>query len=621
MRSATFDQQQALESPHRRTRIYAEVLIGEVWWDLTSLDGTQWVIDCSFSEPEGNSVPSATLTLRRDTDTRSLAPLGGDIVFVREGSRIRLAVEVGAAGNIPTGRVEMGEWRVDEIEWGGDESEMTVQLREAMTARLHDYWIMEPLEVGPGSLAEVLQETLAATLPSIELAVLSDPPGGFPERAELREQSVASALNSLVDQTGWILDRREVDGEFRLALSEPMDPTESPPEPVATLTPRRYFEVPGMQVSGIGVRDRVIVEWASADGLTAGTVQVETPEPLFGPDEEDRRAIGFRLAGSGYIQTEAQALALARIALVTLGRAPVAMRVVLPFDWRWERGDWLRFTPNDVHHAQPFEGAVVSVDHRLTPGDEENGGGETTLDIRGAYGGRITRWAEQRTRTRLRNEIEDVVGQPPLPPLRPIAPWYYTRPDQSRGFSAGVDSPAQSLGRFISATPIASSGAAALNAIFGPISEEQLLEGGTLYAAVGLTNSDPDGVTWPSLVARLRLEEDVDPGGWAWRWALDPAGVVELRSEEPQGLEIPDRETAPEGVEWIEPMPPDEEEPEWDPEDFEGPIGDLEDLECIIVWLELSWEPGADPRTTDDVLEVEDCLPVDPEEEEEESEP
>lgn len=617
-RSATVDQANALESLHRRTRIYAEVWYMGAWFDLTFLDGTQWVLDCSFSEPEGNTVPSATLTLRRETDTRSLAPLGGDIPFVREGSRIRLAVEVGSATGIPTGRVEMGEWRVDEVEWGGDQPEMVIQLREAIMARLHDYWLMEPLTVGPGALSELLQDVLDATLPSIELAVLSDPPGGFPEAGELREQSVQSALNSLVDQTGWILDRREVGGEFRLALSEPMDPTESPPAPVATLTPRRYFEVPGMAVSGIGVRDRVLVEWASGDGLTGGTVQVETPIPLFGPDEEDRLPIGFRLAGSGYIRTEAQALALARIALVTLGRAPVAMRVVLPFDWRWERGDWLRFEPNNVHHAQPFEGAVVSVEHRLTPGDSEDGGGETVLDIRGAYGGRITRWAEQRTRTRLRDEIEDVVGQPPLPPLRPIAPWYYTRPDQARGFSAGVDSPAQSLGGFISATPIQGAAPGSLNAIFGPISEEELLEGGTLYACVGLTNPDPDGVTWASLVARLRLEEDVDPGGWGWRWALDPAGVVELRSEDPQGLVIPDRETAPEGVDWIEPMPPDEEDPEWDPEDFEGQIGDIEDLHCQLVWLELSWEPGASPRTTDDYLEVEDCLPVDPEEEESE---
>jgi hypothetical protein len=530
MRAATSDQVEALESLDRVTRLYAEVERNGTWYDLTALAGENWLTAIDYTEDENQIVPSATLELHRETHEASLAPLVQDPPLLVGGARIRVGAEVMVPGGPSTGRKNLLEGRLNGSSWGGSASVITVEIRDVIMSRLHDRSTTEDFELPSGALEDLVQDTLDEWTPGIELVVVGDPEFAFPEPSVIRPQTVEAAIRSLVDQSGWEIRRFEIAGEFRLVLFEPIDPSEEAPEAVTTYTPRDYFDIPSMGLNSIGFRDQVIITYMEGD--TRVTVTVETPTPRFG---DDYRSWPLDETGNPLVTSLATAQAFGRKGLLASARTPVTKEVELPFDWRPELADWSAFAPNGIHYSQTFEGAVTSIRHRVEAGISDDGGGTTTLGIRGAFAGRVQRWVERVRRTRLRREIEDTVGPPP-PPAVPGAgtlAWFLTTLEGEEGFSE-ESVPHGSLGRYVSRTLAGPN-------LFRSVTAAEADDGITLYRSTALVNQTEE-FWYEGLRAYIGQQL---PGGVTLEIAVDPDSPVPLGQEDPQGGESSDEESPP----------------------------------------------------------------------------
>jgi hypothetical protein len=601
VRTATAAQEQGLEALHRVTRVWVDVWDAdtETWaTDLTELAGEQWLKAVEIrGDDESTTVPRATLRLHRETHETSLAPLVQDPPLLVAGALLRIRVAVWEQGQDPTDPVLMMEGRIEENAWGGNASEITLDIREALMARLHHTWILDEFTVGPGNIQELVQEILDEWTPGITVVMgdNGDPDAFvFPEAGVLREQSVEDAIRSIVAQAGWDIRRLEVGGEFELVLFEPRDPSQGdPPDPVLTYDPVDYYEIPQMGFSSIGMRDQVIV--LGRFGETETRVTVQADEPLIGDEYR-----GFKLdeRDNQFMASEQQLIDFGQRALLVTARLPVATEVELPFDWRPELADWLRFSPNNVHHAEDFDGAVTAARHVIEPGVSSGGGGTTTLSIRGSFGGHLESWRQRIRRTRLKGEIEDALpDDDPLPPiLPPDAALYYTQPEAEQGF-ADPSEQAESLGGYVSTTRVTDFGS---GDVFRAVNDDELGSGATLYRALAFINAHASLRT-PSLRAYVPdAGEDEDV---AFAIGLDPAGVVDLEDEDPQGATIADEETAPAGVSFSAP----------DNVNDGLVIGEMPPRTAVLIWVRLTITATPTAPETGGQLCIEVCMPSDPE--------
>ena len=589
-RPATSGQITALEALHRTTRVYVEAWDGDSSWvDLTALGGVQWVRSVTWGETADRTVPSATIETQREVFEASLAPLVQVDPLLGPDGRLRVAVEVDG-----TGRVEIMEGFLEEVDWGGDEPVQSLRIRDVIMATIHDTFIVEAFQSSGGTLSAVIQELLTEFAPGIAFVAPDGNPSGTFPAGEVAPQSLEDAIRGFVDQAGWDVRRRWDDGSFKLALIQPVNPAVEAPTAVATLDPIDYWEVPAANFTTRNRRARVVVRWGSE--TEEGTVTVTRDPPPVG--RPIRTAIfderGNPLSGS----SEAGATAFASTALAALDRSPTSMRVALPMDWRWEISDWIVVSPNAVHNAANFGGAVVGYECRIEPGESETGGGSMQLDLGGFFSGPLTRWTIRQERTRLRRDVEEIIGTEPVPvpPSPGDAALYYSQPAATAGF-ADPSERDESLGKFISTTRVTAFG---LNDVFPGVTPEDLESGATFYSVLFLAN--PNGsLTWPAL--RAWIPEQPALSGHAFAFGLDPLGVVALESGSAQAAEIANNTTAPAGVTFAAP----------NTRTGGTVVGDMAPRSCIGVHVRYTVTAGADAGNAEAQLCVATCFPSDPE--------
>ena len=597
MRSVTTAQAEALESLHALTRTFVEVDDGSGGWvDLTAYLGVAWVRSLQVDESEESTVSRARLELFREADGDSLGPLTTPEPLIRHGRVVRIGTETRLAADGPaTGRLDIIHGRIARMEWGGDASRLVVDIRDLIGADLRDTMIRTPMELPAGRLEDLVALILDTHVPHLpDLVVEGSPDFVFPAPSVIRQQSVEAAISSLVDQSGWIIQRRWVGFGWRLVLREPPDPSEDPPPPDAVLAPHHYRELPSAGSDSANVRDEIIIIYRDGAGTTESQVTVQTPAPILG---STRRVAVFDETRNPIITTDAVALEFGRRALVALGRAPGGYQLVLPYDPRLELGDWIQVQPNGIHHTAPWSGAVTSISHAIAGTSVVPAGPTTTVTLRGAFGGGVTRWLSRITRTRLRQQIREELDSPPSPTPPPIqvgdVAIFYTE-GEGPGFSR-ESSPEDSLGGYISTTRVGTG----LGSIFRAVTAEEAQAGITLYAVLAVANT-AERVPWPAVrgwVSQPSVE------GVTVEIGSDPTGVVELESTDPQGVTIADAETAPTGVTFSAPELT-----------HDGIIiGHLDPERGRVFHVRLVVAAGAEPQITDGSICFGTCFPRPPE--------
>jgi len=586
MRPFTEAQEDAVRTLHRRTRVFCEVNDGSGWIDLTAYNGQNWLISATVATSEDQTSATATVVFHREVIGISLVAAGAGIFT--PGNQVRLAVELAEAGLSGTGRQELFEGRIDDVGWGGNGSQVSITARDAM-ARLRDAWIENVSQYG-GVATTVMQSILDRWTPGVVLTTVGDPEFILnPYNQQI--QSVEQALRAIVDLYGWDLRIRWLDGEWKLVQQEPQDTLDATPTPVATFGFDDYFEITDIGLSGLGVRDKVIMTFRTATEEVAITVQ--TPEPIQGPDY---RTIFFDETRNSQIGSEGLATALATAILRTLARSPIIKQVTGPLDWRIELGDWVEFTPNGIHYDSTFEGAITGIEHRLSA--EEC---STTYAIRGGFagGGGIGRWLTRIRRTRLIRETEEI-GPPdpdfniPLDPFAGFGGLFYTDPGQTAGYQdfAGRD---DSLGKFVSKSRVTRFG---VEDVFRAVTEEERADGVTLYRILGVVN-ETTGTTltgWKLWITEQATE------GVTFRVAVDPAGPQDLTSGSPQGEDIADEFTAPSGYTFDDPDLPQD-----------GlSLGNIGPGQVVLIGVELEVEADAFGQIPETVLNIGPCEPRNP---------
>lgn len=590
MRPFTETQEDAVRSLHRRTRVFCEVNDGSGWVDLTDYAGANWLISASVATSEDQTTATASVVFHREVIGTSLVAAGPGLFT--PGNQIRLAVELAESGLSGTGRQELFEGRIDDVGWGGNGSQVTVTARDAM-ARLRDAWIESVTQYG-GVATTVIQQILDRWTPGVTLTTVGDPEFILnPYNQQI--QSVEQAIRAIVDLYGWDLRVRWLDGAWKIVQQEPQDTLDATPSPVTTFSYDDYFEITDIGLSGLGVRDKVILTFRTSDEEIAITVQ--TPEPIQGPDY---RTIFFDETRNSQIGSEGLATALATAILRTLARSPIIKQVSGPLDWRIELGDWVEFLPNGIHYDEAFEGAVTGIEHRLSA--EEC---STTYAIRGGFagGGGIGRWLTRIRRTRLIKELEEI-GPPdpdfniPLDPFAGFGGLFYTDPGQTTSYSAFADRD-DSLGKFVSKSRVTRFG---VEDVFRPVTEEERVAGITLYRILAVVNETTNETFrgWKVWLTEQGTE------GVTFRVAVDPAGVQDLETGTAQGEEIADEFTAPDGYSFDDPDLPQD-----------GlSLGNIGPRSVVFIGVELDVEADAIGQIPETLLNIGPCAPRNPCEEE-----
>lgn len=587
-RTLTTEQLAAVQSLHREHRIFVDVWDGEAWVDLATLDDTCWVEGWEIAVGEQRPAMTLSLDLRRETHDRSLAPLMSADPLIRPGRGVLVGIEFREAGGDWTGRIELYSGRMNSPSWGGDEPRMRVSARSIL-GRLHDLLVEEEIEYG-GPLEDVAQAILDQWVsnPPVEISVQDDPDFTVSEYTQGRG-SLLRAVTAVYDLVGFWVTEKFRSGAFRVLAEAPPEP-DVPQTPVATVTPRDYYELPESSIQDLESRYKVTVIYRNAAGTADVSVSVQTPTAPIPELPSDWPAMILDLRGEAGVDSDPVALAIARGALRLLSRPPVFKRIVLPLDPRRELGDWIRVEPNDVHHFEAFEAAVTNVVHRGT-----REGVDTVLDLRGSFGGVIASMLERIRRTWLRDDMPDLLEpDAPEPPSPTDAALYYSAPEAEAGF-ADPGERDTSLGGYVSTTRVTGFG---LNDIFRNIEDEEAENGIVLYRALALANTHPD-VPWPGL--RAWLEEQSVLSDATFAIGLDPAGVVDLDSETAQGETIVDEETAPSGVSFSAPD---------NRQDGLG-IGDLPPRSAIIIWVRLTVEENTVNGNAEGQLCFGTCFPSD----------
>jgi hypothetical protein len=583
MRTATSGQAAMATALQRAEHI--RVKISDADGDLQ--DWTAWVRDLRVYADIDSFAPGADVTLFRERDGESLAPLMTVPQKIAGGRRITIEAAFTAIGATP----ETEDWalmfdgRVDDPEWGGLESAVRLSCRSRIGAMLHDRWLETPKAYSgtqQGVMQEILDDALGEDAPT--LLVIGDPEQPIEEYTQ-RRQSVQDALQALTNVNGWLLQERWDDdsGAFRLTL---YDPPRDQTVADASFDASSYFEIAEMRLRSQDVRTVVIIEWQ--EGLTG------TAEDTSAIEQEGvgRKVLYIDAVQDVQITTQEQAEALAALVLHDVSTALAYQGASHGLFWRVELGDLYEYASEGTYYSAPQLMAVVGYEHAWS--SEPEVPSTTMIRARGRPTGGADRWFILDRRTRARDEIgfipdpndgedkEDGSGG-----------WYYTTKLGSAGFLTASD-PAGSLGKYISITRVLTTG---LNDVFRPVTVAEQAAGVTLYAVLAIANTHPT-LTWEAV--KVYLGEQSEDEDIVFSLGLDPEGVVAIDSSSAQGESLTNTTTAPSGA-----------------VTFSAPttlvgglaVGDLGPNECALVHVRLAVTAGAESSTTGGRLCAATCPP------------
>ena len=379
MRTTTAAQLIGLKARNRKELVRVKVANSAA----ALVDMTGSFVGATFTGSLDAMAVSGSVTFWREQATGSLAPLMNSPAPIAPGRQLTFEVAIiGTADSVGAGDwVMLFDGLIDDVGWGGSESQITVPVRDRAGV-LRDTWIETLANYGaatPGTaMATVMQSVLDDTLGTavVTLNVVGDPDFGI-LLYEQQRQSLADALGAHRDLIGWDLRYLwdDTSSDFLLTFYEP-DRLKAAPD--HTFTADDYFDLTEITQTGMGVRNVIEVRYADDVSVTA-----EDPVSIavFG-----RRYMFLDFINNNQIATEAAALVLATAILGDTSQPPLTHVTENALFWPVELGDLYQFEPNEVHYGAIQQVAVTGYQHTFGPD-----GNTTSLQCRGAPSGGTAR--------------------------------------------------------------------------------------------------------------------------------------------------------------------------------------------------------------------------------------
>lgn len=404
-RLTTSEQAAALAALDRRThtRVYVEDPDGTMV-DVTTYKGENWLTECVLEATTDAPIGRATIGLWRRSGVYSIAPLletspanrdAGDnyAPFVNPHRRVRIETATLLAGHPVASDQWVNLWEgvIDEIEWGGFASRVTLHCRDTL-ADLNDTIIEDVTEYGDDATTpaaeDVMQLILDAEAPAYTLATPVSP--GFGLYAyELGRVSVLEALKAIVDLFGWNIHSRwsDIASAHQLTLWEP---NRTATTADWTIGPDDYYDVRSLSLSLAGIRNKIEVVYTDLDGAE----QTESVSDATSIGYYGTRFMRVDARGTSIV-TDTQASALANNLLVDLSTPDAVQEIESAFWWPLELGDMVTYTANGEHYDTDQTWATFGYRHVLGPNQTR-----TFIQARGKPSGGYARWHDAEARSR-----------------------------------------------------------------------------------------------------------------------------------------------------------------------------------------------------------------------------
>jgi len=508
----------------------------------TLVDFSAYLHSATLTGSVDNMATSGSVSFWREVPGTSLSPLMTSPAPIDTGRRLTLETAVIAKD----ATVQAGDWvmlfdgTIDDARFGGDDSKLTVPIRDA-AALLIDTFIETEIVYGnddsPIAVETVMQDLLDDTLGSsiVVMSVEGDPDFGVKLYTQQR-QPLSQALAALRDLNGWDLRYLWSDAasDFVLTFYEPNRNTASP---VHVFGPDDYFTLSDVARTARDIRNVCIIKYSETG---TATVVDSASVAVYG-----RRVIFLDYADDLQITTQAAALALGLAVVGDCSQPPLTHRSENAFFWPVELGDLYTFSANNIHYSSAQDVAVQSWTHNIGPD-----GNSTTLDCRGSPSGGVMRWYHKETVTRRKIELED----PVQPTLSETLKLVYTTKVGSAGYTL-PGTALGSLGGYASTTEVTTD----LNGLFREVTDGERLSGITLYRTVAAinTNDFPVPLDWECVRSWL---SDIGTGNVEWWIAEDPTGVAAYTGAAKLGGESTNQTTAPDtspAIDYVQPTSAD----------------------------------------------------------------
>ncbi|WP_371745810.1 hypothetical protein [Myxococcus sp. CA033] len=391
------------------------------WVNLSQLEGRDFLDAVEVDESVDQPVSAATVTLKRQIDFFSLAPLRADSKLnasngqlIRPGREFIVEAAVSPVGMAPSA----GEWHllfhgvIDEVDFP---DEQLVFRGRDLGGRLQDEMIQVERPYGDsvaGVEVEAVMQSILADNGTGVLLHTPVSPGWKIRRYAQRKASVLDALRDLAQQIGWEVRYRwrVASASFVLTFSEPQRVN---PSLAWTFAPGDYRNVPKLALNKTEVRNKIEVVYSDVGDLdVTGQPKRKSVVAQDAASQADYGVRFMQLAedASSNINRELEARKMADAALSDLKEPLADQEIELDFFLPVELGDLYRFRANGAHYSDDQNLAVTSFRHAFT----SEGDALTTIATRGKPSFGVSMWLEMDTRPGLSEPAHTL---PPLDPL------------------------------------------------------------------------------------------------------------------------------------------------------------------------------------------------------------
>lgn len=384
----------------RHYNVHAALWIRDPWgkWiNLSAYEGVNWFQSAAWEESLDSPVASGSAVLRREVLGKTISPLIRSLVhvdgtvspFLGPGTHMELRTAVCPPGarRVSWRSVFMG--KVDEVDFGGAESEVRIRFRD-LGALLLDTKIERIIQYGSSAglpalfvMNRIIEDNLGFGAPGVRS--LGGSPGLLVPTYAQEKRQVLEALRDLALQGGGYDLRQRYDQEGVAAMSITAVDRDST-DVMTTFGPGEWAELEDLKISDAEVRNVIRVLYKEPSGRETSVLR---------QDDISIRKYGRRYEEieAPAVSSAAAAVAMAEAMLSDLSQPRAYQSIRVPFFWPAQLGDVYAFQANNKHFNAEQRGAVTSIRHELS-----NGSGWTTLSTRGRPAAANVEW-RRRART------------------------------------------------------------------------------------------------------------------------------------------------------------------------------------------------------------------------------
>ncbi len=345
---------------------------GGSYINYATLSGLDWQDRAEITQDANQRVAQATVMIAREADGNSLAPL------------ITADIDAGRATRISGSRVAIGSAASYKVlfqgvidRWDCNADPMVLVARDDMGV-LVDRWVEDETPYGTDAgkpIQDVMQDIINDWAGAAFSLYTPIAPGFLITPYRQKKESVLSALQTLADMIGWVLEYRWDDGTsaFRLTFYEP---DRTPAATLWTFGKDDYYDVTKLAVDRLEIRNAVTIRYTDSATTTRSSYSNTdaTSIAAYG-----RRWMEIEEADDSPIDSDAEATTMGDAALSDLASPIAEQEIEVDLFWPVQLGDFQKYTANNVHYDVDQSLAVTGYTHVF-----EKGCGKTHIAARGA---------------------------------------------------------------------------------------------------------------------------------------------------------------------------------------------------------------------------------------------